>query len=152
MAREDREAVREQQGRCLHEVLYCFPNPAWVKFLWFRRNFILGREKKASCFQKMSALISVRGWNPEEMKALYVIAYLGPGEQSAESVELDVTQPTTCWPSMDPAVRSPQAPAVSEILPRQRRKQGTLLPHLVFISEKFPGTCLVSRQTLQFYN
>lgn len=46
----------------------------------------------------------------------------------------------------------PPGPGVSEVLPRQHSKHGTLLPHLVFISEKFPGTCLVSRQTLQFYN
>ena len=44
----------------------------------------------------------------------------------------------------------PQGPGVSEILPRQHSKHGTLLPHLVFISEKFPGTCLVSRQTYNF--
>lgn len=39
------EAVRGQEERSLHGRLCCFTNPAWVKFLWFRRNFILGREK-----------------------------------------------------------------------------------------------------------
>lgn len=68
MAAEDSETMREQEGRSLHGLLYCSSNPAWVKFLWFRRNFTLGREKKASCFQKLGALISLRGWNPEEMK------------------------------------------------------------------------------------
>lgn len=68
MATEDSETLREQKERSLHGLLYCFPNPAWVKFLWFRRNFILGREKKASCFQKLGALISLCGQNPEEMK------------------------------------------------------------------------------------
>lgn len=59
MAPEDSEAVREAQS--LHGLFYCLSDPAWVKFLWFRRNFILGRKKKASCFQKTSALISLRG-------------------------------------------------------------------------------------------
>lgn len=61
MVAEDTETLREREGRSLRGLLYCSSNPAWVKFLWFRRHFILGREKKASCFQKPGALISLRG-------------------------------------------------------------------------------------------
>lgn len=52
MGTENSVAGKEKEEESQYRLLYCICNPAWVKFLWFRRNFILGREKKASCFQK----------------------------------------------------------------------------------------------------
>lgn len=49
-------AGKEQEKGSRYRLPYCISNPAWVKFLWFRGNFILGR-KQPHVFRKTSALI-----------------------------------------------------------------------------------------------